>query len=287
MQVFLINLDRSPERLEFMDRQFRDLGVAYERVAAIDGRLLSSKELDRWCPGGELAPAEIGCFLSHRTCWGALLASGDQFAVVFEDDVELAADLACYLAADEWVPQSADIVKLETSHQKVLVEWAATSALDGRGLFRLLGRHAGTGGYVFSRDFATKALDSSHVLRSPVDHFMLHRSSDFARTVLALQMDPAVCRQLRREKANRRFPDATAFESLIVGERRAWAKSASRNPICVARRELGRPFGQLFDWLRPMFSGYPLVTRRVIEFRASPPDSGSPLPASSGGHYDG
>ena len=36
-----------------------------------------------------LRPGEVGCFLSHRAVWAALLESNADAALVLEDDVEL------------------------------------------------------------------------------------------------------------------------------------------------------------------------------------------------------
>lgn len=38
MKAYCINLDRRPDRLEHMERQFERLGMAFERIAAVDGQ---------------------------------------------------------------------------------------------------------------------------------------------------------------------------------------------------------------------------------------------------------
>lgn len=73
MRSYLINLDRSPERLERMSALFADMEVDFIRVSAIDGKKLTQQEIDGWLSGSgnfyRLGPGEIGCFLSHRRCW--------------------------------------------------------------------------------------------------------------------------------------------------------------------------------------------------------------------------
>ena len=44
MKVFVINLDRRKERMTYMKRQLLDLGVAFERICAVDGKLMSHRE---------------------------------------------------------------------------------------------------------------------------------------------------------------------------------------------------------------------------------------------------
>ena len=76
-RVFLINLERRPDRRVKMEECFRELGVEYERVEAVDGRGMTeesvSREGLRVLPGyvepyskrEALTFGEIGCFLSH------------------------------------------------------------------------------------------------------------------------------------------------------------------------------------------------------------------------------
>ncbi len=93
--VYVINLDRSPDRLAALGEQCGEVGLHLERIAAIDCR-----ELDQipWRTQyddarnrreylGPLTPGEIACFLSHRRAWGAFLQTNDPAAVFLEDDV--------------------------------------------------------------------------------------------------------------------------------------------------------------------------------------------------------
>src|SRR4051794_19249811 len=81
-----INLDRSADRRDAMQRQLDALGMAWvQRMPAIDGRgaLLP--------PACRITPAEFGCFVSHLRAVEA--GPGDAFGFVFEDDAELSPDL--------------------------------------------------------------------------------------------------------------------------------------------------------------------------------------------------
>jgi glycosyl transferase, family 25 len=95
LKAYLINLDRSPERLAFFTGQAARSGLDVERIAAIDGRRMSDAERARSVsPSYEfqpLNPGEIAVFMSHRTAWQQLLDSGAPCAAVFEDDVVLSA----------------------------------------------------------------------------------------------------------------------------------------------------------------------------------------------------
>ena len=69
--VFLINLDRNPERLETARAALAPVGIVPERVAAVDGRALPPGQLAQIeaaamvAIGRALSPGEVGCFLSH------------------------------------------------------------------------------------------------------------------------------------------------------------------------------------------------------------------------------
>ena len=95
MQAYLINLDRSPERLAEADAQLRAAGVAYARVPAVDGRALTAREHRRavnrlrYCliHAGPPNVGTIGCALSHQAVYRRMMAEGVPLAAVFEDDV--------------------------------------------------------------------------------------------------------------------------------------------------------------------------------------------------------
>lgn len=97
MHVFLINLDRSADRLARCAPLLDRLGVSWERVPAIEGKLLPAERLAALnphpAPHGEwfrpLTPGEIGCFLSHLRCWQLIEERGLDCALVLEDDVDL------------------------------------------------------------------------------------------------------------------------------------------------------------------------------------------------------
>ena len=100
MKAYLINLDRSPDRLAEADAQLRAAGVAYERVPAVDGRTLGWAGLRGrvsrfrfFLVHGRLpTPGEVACACSHLEAYRRLLASGEGAALVFEDDAALDPD---------------------------------------------------------------------------------------------------------------------------------------------------------------------------------------------------
>ena len=78
MLRLLINLDRSPDRLQIMKKELSTLKISFERIAAVDGALLSDEYIKSitprqyskeklWFPYN-LIKTEYACFLSHRKC---------------------------------------------------------------------------------------------------------------------------------------------------------------------------------------------------------------------------
>ncbi|MBR1608613.1 MAG: glycosyltransferase family 25 protein [Kiritimatiellae bacterium] len=101
MKIYVINLDRSPERLAETKRQLDAAGLPFERFPAVDGRALSPAERREACPPlrfwlangfRSVLPGEIGCALSHRGVWERIADGPGDVAAVFEDDAVLDAD---------------------------------------------------------------------------------------------------------------------------------------------------------------------------------------------------
>lgn len=97
MKVYLVNLDKNPERLESSKRQLDSLGIPFQRVRAVYGRALSADERRRaYSPfralmarGRPLNDGEIGCSLSHIEIYRDMIANSVAIALVLEDDMIL------------------------------------------------------------------------------------------------------------------------------------------------------------------------------------------------------
>lgn len=100
VKTYLVNLDRCPERLASMSKQLSNLGIDFERIAAVDGNLISKKELrhkfarvhSRLALGRDLRKGEIGCALSHIAIYERMVQENCALALVFEDDIVFAED---------------------------------------------------------------------------------------------------------------------------------------------------------------------------------------------------
>ncbi len=180
-----------------MSRIFADLGLEFQRVSAIDGRKLTEEDAARWQPDlrGGYRTGEIGCFLSHRECWRRIVDEALPCAAIFEDDLHFGGDAASLLGGDAWIPEDADVVKIETKLYPTRIDKAPSAVVGTRRLYRLRGKHAGAGGYVVSLKGATKLLRMSETLTGPVDQFVFNPALQSAASLVTYQLFPAVCMQ--------------------------------------------------------------------------------------------
>lgn len=92
--VFLINLDRSPERLALATENFAKVGMPFQRITGFD----ASKEDVSLCEIDQTAftkihgrkfirKGEIGVYQSHLRAMNSFLESDKDFAIILEDDV--------------------------------------------------------------------------------------------------------------------------------------------------------------------------------------------------------
>lgn len=199
--AFLINLDRSRDRLNKMTARFSELGVAFERVKAVDGNTLSSDHINavRLQVRGllPLSESEVGCFLSHRKCW-ELIANGHQsYGCVFEDDVLLSDRLKLFLSDSQWIPGDADVVKLETAGDRIWLDTPVIDLAEGFKLGRLRSVHYRTAGYILSRRAAEHLLSVSQQFYVPVDLVVFDPAHGVANEMVIYQMVPSLCAQTK------------------------------------------------------------------------------------------
>lgn len=186
MLSLLINLAESKERLSKINCRLAELGLNFERIEAINGKLLSQETKDlltypfnhfeskvRFTR--ELTDGEIGCFLSHRKCWERLLSSNENFALILEDDIEIADIAVKYMNNDSWIPPSVEICQLSCleAKQKGRINNKIITIDNFLQLVEpIYPIPLGTQCYIISRKVAKKALSLSERLPCPVDNFL-------------------------------------------------------------------------------------------------------------------
>lgn len=242
LKSFLINLDRSTHRLERMAARFQAINLDFTLIHAIDGHLLPQNEVElfvntrntrRWNYG------EIGCFLSHLKTWQGFLDSGEEFAAVFEDDVFLSEELTGLLTSSDWIPDDADIVRLETTFWKAEISMDKIMVTERFDLHRLLSLHHGSGAYIISKRAARFLLDNPALLRSTIDSTLFDFREKSCRALIIYQMNPApVMQELIYEKYVSQLPVAESeIATSLPVPSRAWTLQLNK-----LLREIKRPF---------------------------------------------
>ena len=90
--IYVINMDKSTDRLSGMTSQIEVMGKPFVRIPAIVGKDLSSQEVQEFTTGScnyFCTSSMIGCFLSHKKAWQACIDNGDKYCMILEDDCKL------------------------------------------------------------------------------------------------------------------------------------------------------------------------------------------------------
>ena len=239
MQAYVINLDRSPDRLAFFQQQAAAAAISVERISAVDGRQLSEAELqDAVLPQFEFQPineCEIGLFMSHKRAWQKLVDSGACAAAVFEDDAVIAPEMGEILQAIDDRQPSFDVIKLESTLRKVVCERESLQLTDNSTLQRLLTWHGGTAGYVISADCAQRLLKLREKLADPVDQVMFNPMSKVCAELNIFQLTPAACIQ-NDILARHQQTDTDAFGTTI--DRNVTRRRLFRHGVIIDIRRL-------------------------------------------------
>ena len=177
--VFLINLDGSDARLRAATEQLDRAGMAFERVAAFDGRGIdptSIKEYDEAAAlaftGRRLNGGELGCFLSHRDCARRFLETKAPYGIVLEDDMIMAPQMPDILPMImEWLEKQGiawDLVNLGPGSLKIATPLQRFGETE---LFRAHYFPVRTSGLIWSRQGAAAFLADERRILTPVDNY--------------------------------------------------------------------------------------------------------------------
>lgn len=174
--ILIVNLDRAVDRLQAIGQRMAALGLSWQRVSAVDGRLLSDEQrratLDeaafRRKHGMTPWPGELGCYLSHVEAMRCLLASDAQAALILEDDVQPGPTLPAVLDALLAHPERWDMVKLSAVHSGTPVP--VLRLTPGHDLAVMLSRCTGSSAYLVNRRAAQVYLEGLLPMSLPYDH---------------------------------------------------------------------------------------------------------------------
>lgn len=120
--AYFINLAQNTVRLENSIAQLGKLNIPFERIDAVDGRMLPDAEIvcvydtdaNRRRARHPLVRSEIGCYLSHIEFWRRIADGPSEGGFVFEDDFRASDDLGEVMALLSKDRRDWDMIKLFT-----------------------------------------------------------------------------------------------------------------------------------------------------------------------------
>ena len=204
--IYLINLDRSTDRLLSAERHFNAVGLPFERIVAIDahkedmsGYPIDRKVFQRTHGRSIIRPGEIGCYFSHINVLRAFIASEREFGIVLEDDTLPGANLlevveTLFNWSDEW-----DIVSLFHFHWglPIIVKRNERCALAVH-----LTHISSSAAYLVNRKAANSLLLHLETMRACVDHSLYAQWQHGLRLRSALPMPISLAPEVSQSTIN-------------------------------------------------------------------------------------
>lgn len=176
MKVFVVNLDRHPDRLASIHEQLGDLNLPYQRIGAVDGSKLSQSELDtvydpglcKRLLGRELARGEIGCAMSHLSVYRQMLGESIEVACILEDDAQLNHALPSILDSLECLGKDQKPIVCLLTHVGRYTDWGAMAINSTHRVCKTVHAFC-THGYVINRAAAKALLKHNQKINHPID----------------------------------------------------------------------------------------------------------------------
>jgi glycosyl transferase family 25 len=219
---FVISLERAVERREHADWIVANVPVSCSRLNAVDGSALSSEHVDRIYQRQIYTPryphvlkrGEIGCFLSHRVAWQAIVDQKIDMALILEDDVVFDTDeLAAAIGFISKAAADIDYVQLQVR------DVASTERIVAQcdGLTLRSPRHVPlrTTAQMVSFRAADRLLKTTETFDRPVDVFL---QMTWLTGVPIKVLAPCVIREISQQIGG----------STLGGARRPWYENVRR-----------------------------------------------------------
>jgi glycosyl transferase family 25 len=256
--TMVINLERRSDRRDYMREMIDELGFIAEFINAVDGT--DPDAVIRMGPsvgaitGKTRSRLDYACVSSHYKCWERLVASDHQFGLVLEDDVILSKDFASFVNV-EWLPQDADIVKLETTPGFVTMDKVKRVDALQRDIGVLSTALMGAAAYVISKEAAERLLTEMPVPSDQIDWILfcqlIRKQSGF--TIYQVNPAPAIQGMYHAE-----FKKCEWAESSLDEDR---LSRGIINPDRASKNTSQKTFAQKFKSLGPAKSARAALKR--------------------------
>ncbi len=218
MNVYVINLERNPDRLDFISKRLESLGIDFQRVDAVDGYALSDNFIEEFRQNSKRPTGwkegQIGCFLSHRKAWQQIVDGKEEYGIVFEDDLHIADSLKSVISNLNWIPEDADVVRLENTINWVKLKKVGT--VDNRDVSLVKNDSWCAGAYIIPKATAVFLLAQDPKIWLPADTYIFAKSlSEVARNLHIYQVNPVLTCQDKYSEGVVDSNQLTKFDSEI------------------------------------------------------------------------
>jgi len=232
MNCYVINLDRSNDRLFRIREEFDRINLKFIRVPAVDGRMLSQEKFNEHAKLRNLSRPQVGVILSHQLCWRLFKESDEEYCAIFEDDIHLSRELPELLDEIEKSELGFSILKIETARKKILISKKSFFDILYRQVRKIGSYHVGAAGYVLHKSFSNQFNQHHSIANTvPLDEFLFKYM--ISKTTV-FQLDPAAVIQDQAEGVK----EQVNIESLIADNRqKKYHKRTSQKIV----NELKRP----------------------------------------------
>jgi len=225
LKIAVVNLDRHADRWARVaaSAQAVGLGDGVARFSGFDGSHRPEADLAALVPpvgyAGPLAPKDRGCTASHLLLMRDFLAGDARVLLALEDDITLTEDMLPWISDLGWMPEGADLIRLEAWNDPMRYHVIARQGPRhaGRDLRRLYSMCPGTAAYMITRPAAERLVGPALVKQE-------------------LPMGPGHARHAITRSAPQRLRDALARAHMDLG-----GAPRSLLPLLTRQRQLVRP----------------------------------------------
>jgi glycosyl transferase family 25 len=257
IKAHIINLDRNPDRLEFVASKLNSLGISFQRFPAIDAKKISDQELEVFAAArpnvrnlGIWTKGKMACNSGHRALWKVAAESPDNYTAIFEDDIRISDSLKDFLTSEDWIPEDCDIVRLEAATPlPILVSKTNKSKVGSRHLQKVIPNKyrqawpVGTAAYIISKKAARLLLDTPLEEHIYTDHTLFNcYTSAIARRLNVYQVVPGCCIQ---DKFYHKDQKDIIFNSDIETVENVNMYKGQSNPVKQSMKKVAQVFGLL------------------------------------------
>jgi glycosyl transferase family 25 len=171
MKVYVINLDRRPDRRKSIEDQLKAINLSPIWISAIDGQADHFYDTYKLTTdNSKLKRGEIACYLSHISALKLIAASADDYAAVLEDDAILATDFGETVRNAAKLLNFCPIIRLsalksQNGHLIKKMHHNRTIILPTKSI-------SGTQGYLISKRGASEIIPKIQNITLPIDTVM-------------------------------------------------------------------------------------------------------------------